>query len=129
VLACERAHRASAATLQVQLDPVAAVRSYISDNIASFRTIPDPSITTEEFRRAPGFVYQRPGVTEYVFSRPIFEREFAHLNVSSVVRALDKAKLLIRGSTRDVSKVPVRNSADDGREWAYRVRSAILGDG
>jgi putative DNA primase/helicase len=64
---CERAHHQSVADSQAKHDPIAAVRSYITANLARFRKVPDPTITDQQFKRSAGFIYtDRQGATEYL---------------------------------------------------------------
>ena len=129
VRSCERAHHQFVAQSQAQLDPITAVRSYITDNLPHFRKVPDPSITKQEFERSAGFVYiDRYGAREYPIPPGVFDREFAHLNIMRALRALGAAGLLVRTGAKYVSKVPIRSSATDGREWVYRIRGTVLND-
>jgi hypothetical protein len=123
----QRAHHQSTALVPIKLDPVAVVRSYIENNIARFRDVPDPSITGLEFANSLGFLHVNDnGSLEYAVPNKSFTRGVAPLNVGDVLRALDAAGLLVRGRDKYVSKVPIRNSADDGRTFVYRIRSTIM---
>jgi putative DNA primase/helicase len=122
---CERAHQDWAGHTRAKLDPVAAIRSYIRQN--TFRNVPDPSITDQDFPTIPGFVYTPPGKgTEYVFAPPVFERLVARFGSRRALSDLDAAGFLVRTGDKYVSKVPIRNSTADGRKFVYRVRGSIL---
>jgi putative DNA primase/helicase len=124
VQSCERAHHQAVAQSQTRLDPIAAVRSYVENNLTRFRQVPDPSITDQEFYNSPGFIYTDPhGSLEYAVPPKVFARTVAPLNVGDVLRALDPAGLLVRGRDKYVSKVPIRGSTIDGRKFVYRIRS------
>jgi putative DNA primase/helicase len=127
VQSCERAHHQAVAQSQTRLDPIAAVRSYVENNLTRFRQVPDSSITDREFSDSPGFIYTDPhGSLEYAIPPKVFARTVAPLNVGDVLRALDAAVLLVRGPDKYVSKVPIRNSTTEGRKFVYRIRSTIL---
>jgi hypothetical protein len=127
VQSCERAHHQAVAENQAKLDPIAAVRAYITANLSRFRPVPDPSITDREFSNSLGFLYVNDNDSlEYAVPNKSFARAVAPLNVGDVLRALDTAGLLVRGRDRYVSKVPIRNSTDDGRKFVYRICSSIL---
>jgi putative DNA primase/helicase len=127
VLTCQRAHHQSVAESQTKFDPIAAVQSYIAEHLSSFRKVPDPSITRQEFERGAGFIYtDRYGATEYLVPPAVFSREFAALNSHRVMRALVTSNLLVRTGDKHVSKAPIRSSTTDGREYVYRVRGRIL---
>jgi hypothetical protein len=127
VQSCERAHHQAVAENRVRLDPIAAVRAYITANLSRFRDVPDPSITDREFSNSLGFLYVNDNDSlEYAVPNKSFARAVGPLNVGDVLRAMDTAGLLVRGRDRYVSKVPIRNSTDDGRKFVYRIRSAIL---
>lgn len=128
VQCCERAHYASATGNQRKLDPIATVRSYISENMAAFRKVPDPTITDQDFKNTPGFIYMHRSGREYVIAPPVFERQFAPLGLPRVLGALDGAGLLVRTSAKFVSKAPIRSSTGNDRKFAYRIRASILGD-
>ncbi len=88
VQSCEHAHHQSVAVNQARFDPIAAVRTYITDNLTRFRSVPDPSITKEEFEHGASFIYaDRYGATEYVFAPAVFDRKFARLNSRRIARA------------------------------------------
>jgi putative DNA primase/helicase len=100
VQSCERAHHQSVAQHQAALDPIAAVRSYITNNLPRFRTVPDASITKPEFSSSPGFIYvNHHGSTEYLIPPAVFDAEFARLHANRVLRALAGAGLLITSGT------------------------------
>jgi hypothetical protein len=127
VRTCEHSHHEFASRSTVSFDPVAAVRAYISANLARFRQVPDPSITKQDFDSSPGFIQvDDHGVTEYLISRARMDREIAHFNSLRVARALHAANLLIVSGKRLISKAPIRSSAKDGREYVYRIREIIL---
>jgi putative DNA primase/helicase len=127
VRSSERAHHQFAAGARIKLDPIAAVRSYITNNVARFRKVPDPTITDQEFRRSAGFIYiDDNGALEYAIPRKSFAPGVVPLEPNDVLRALDESGFLVRGRDKYVSKVPIRSSADVGRKFVCRIRGSIL---
>jgi hypothetical protein len=127
---CELAHLEWAGQSRAKFDPVAAIRSYIRQNLADFRKVPDPSITDREFVTTPGFIYTgRHKAIEYVIAPPVLDHQLAHIGIRRTLGALDAAGFLVRTGDKYVSKVPIRSSATDGRKFAYRIRASILSHG